>query len=64
MCVTNLLHLATIFILVVCGYCSSYEDKFYEELLLKPLHSQQLYAYFQFSTLWDAPAKSESCKYN
>lgn len=38
-------------------------DSFTEELLLKPLYSDQLYAHFQFSTKWDTELSSEECKF-
>ncbi|XP_066246675.1 GPI transamidase component PIG-T [Euwallacea similis] len=34
-------------------------DSFTEELLLKPLFSDQLYAHFQFSTTWDVDPENE-----
>lgn len=37
----------------------SRKDSFHEELLLKPLPSGHVYAYFQFTTLWDVPFESE-----
>lgn len=38
-------------------------DSFTEELLLKPLYSDQLYAHFQFTTKWDTELSSEECKF-
>lgn len=38
-------------------------DTFTEELLLKPLFSEQLYAHFQFSTVWNIDPSNEQCKY-
>nr|CAD7571014.1 unnamed protein product [Timema californicum] len=45
-----------IILLVFCMYITfgiSQKDYFDEELLLKPLPSGHVYAYFQFTTLWD-----------
>jgi len=38
------------------------KDYFDEELLLKPLPSGHVYAYFQFTTLWDVEFEASSCK--
>lgn len=57
---TNILLIIFAF-LYVCE-CSLNEDQFNEELLLKPLYSDQLYAYFQFSTIWNTESKTETCK--
>jgi len=37
------------------------DDKFDEELLIKPLNNDFVYAYFQFTTTWDVPFEAESC---
>lgn len=36
-------------------------DKFHEELFIKPLQSGHVYTYFQFTTQW-ALKNNESCK--
>jgi hypothetical protein len=36
-----------------------YNDFFYEELMLKPLSSNHVYAYFQFTTIWEAAKRTE-----
>lgn len=41
---------------------TSTSDYFTEELLLKPLYSEQLYAHFHFVTIWDTDPETESCK--
>lgn len=41
--------------------CAS--DSFTEELLLKPLYNEQVYAHFHFSTKWDTNVDTEKCKY-
>lgn len=41
---------------------SSYQDSFTEELILKPLYSNQLYAHFHFKTKWDVDTRSDSGK--
>ena len=38
-------------------------DTFDEELMLKPLSNGYLYAYFQFTTLWEAHNNEYTCKY-
>lgn len=48
-----------VFVLYVCE-CSGYGDKFHEELLLKPLQGEQLYAYFQFTTVWDTEPTADA----
>lgn len=45
------------------SYCIGYEDEFHEELLLKPLYTDKLYAFFQFSTIWNAEPTKETCKF-
>jgi phosphatidylinositol glycan class T len=44
--------------------CTSvpWKDYFDEELLLKPLPSGHIYAYFQFTTVWDVEFEANSCK--
>lgn len=42
--------------------CTPQKDYFDEELLLKPLPSGHVYAYFQFTTLWDVEFEATSCK--
>lgn len=37
-------------------------DTFTEELFIKPLYSEQLYAHFQFTTKWDTDPETETCK--
>ena len=37
-------------------------DKFIEELVLKPLYDDQLYAHFQFTTIWDVSSDSDDRK--
>lgn len=38
-------------------------DAFTEELLVKPLFSEQLYVHFQFATIWDIDVGNKNCKY-
>jgi len=38
---------------------STYNDLFDEELMLKPLSSNHVYAYFQFTTVWEAAKHTE-----
>lgn len=41
---------------------TSTSDYFTEELLLKPLYSEHIYAHFHFATVWDIDPESETCK--
>lgn len=41
----------------------SLDDKFEEELFIKPLNNDFVYAYFQFTTTWNVPFEAESCMY-
>ncbi|KAL1497124.1 hypothetical protein ABEB36_008134 [Hypothenemus hampei] len=43
---------------------TSDEDTFSEELLLKPLFSEQLYAHFQFATHWNIEPKNENYQHS
>ena len=38
------------------------KDTFDEELLLKPLPNGHVYAYFQFTTRWEATNNANNCK--
>lgn len=42
---------------------SPHNDFFEEELMLKPLSSNHVYAYFQFTTVWEAPKESKICEF-
>jgi Gpi16 subunit, GPI transamidase component. len=55
-CVVCFLHSA------VYVTCIPSKDYFDEELLLKPLPSGHIYAYFQFTTVWDVEFEANSCK--
>lgn len=46
----------------VIPFASSTPDHFTEELLLKPLYTEQLYAHFHFATVWSTDYQKESCK--
>ena len=35
-------------------------DQFHEELLLKPMTSGHVYAYFQFTTIWEVDTSADS----
>jgi len=39
------------------------KDSFHEELMIKPLPSGHVYAYFQFTTLWDYEGDTQ-CEYS
>ncbi|XP_015434008.1 PREDICTED: GPI transamidase component PIG-T, partial [Dufourea novaeangliae] len=43
---------------------SPYNDFFDEELMLKPLSSNHVYAYFQFTTLWEAPKEAKTLQHS
>lgn len=51
-------------ILFICHLVHSYEGTITEELLIKPLYSEQVYTHFQFSTKWDIDPDKETCKYS
>lgn len=42
--------------------CVPQNDYFDEELLLKPLPSGHVFAYFQFTTIWDVESEATFCK--
>lgn len=58
------------FTLISCAYLLLFikfvlaynRDIFTEELLIKPLYSEQLYAHFQFTTKWDTSPETETCR--
>lgn len=39
------------------------DDIFTEELLVKPLFGNQVYAHFNFATVWSVEPENENCKY-
>ena len=41
---------------------SPQNDFFDEELMLKPLPSNHVYAYFQFTTVWETTKDKTTCK--
>lgn len=45
------------------SYCYVNSEQFHEELFIKPLPSNHLYTYFQFTTLWDSELNKETCKF-
>lgn len=49
--------------LVYGAHSYSPSDSFDEELFLKPLPSGHVYAYFQFTTLWETHNSPEICKF-
>jgi hypothetical protein len=46
--------------IVTCN--NTYNDFFDEELMLKPLSSNHVYAYFQFTTIWETTKHVEMRK--
>lgn len=51
--------------LIGIGTCSNtYNDFFDEELMLKPLSSNHVYAYFQFTTIWETANRVETRWYS
>jgi hypothetical protein len=54
-----------ILILCICAarevQSFSLDDKFEEELFIKPLNNDFVYAYFQFTTTWNVPFEAKSC---
>lgn len=43
-------------------FASSQNDFFDEELMLKPLSNNYVYAYFQFTTVWETTKDIKTCK--
>lgn len=61
--------MVTLYILLFTSLISSitcnnnpYNDFFDEELMLKPLSSNHIYAYFQFTTIWKTAKHIEARK--
>lgn len=59
--------MAALCVLILCMFSVfissiASSDFFTEELLLKPLYTEQLYAHFHFSTIWNTDSEKESCK--
>lgn len=52
-----------VFLFIINSVLTYETDYFTEELLLKPLYGDQLYAHFQFTTKWDTELSSENCKF-
>lgn len=51
------------FILVTLVKCAFPQNDFFdEELMLKPLPSNHVYAYFQFTTVWETTKDITTCK--
>ncbi|KAJ8943864.1 hypothetical protein NQ314_009634 [Rhamnusium bicolor] len=51
---------ATYLIFYVNSVLTYNSDTFTEELLIKPLYSEQIYAHFQFTTKWDVDPNTET----
>ncbi|XP_048585595.1 GPI transamidase component PIG-T [Nematostella vectensis] len=43
----------TLYLVFMSSICDAAKETFHEELLIKPLHTGHVYAYFQFTTEWD-----------
>ena len=58
-------HKLVLFIgLIDIATCSNaYNDFFDEELMLKPLSSDHVYAYFQFTIIWETENRVETREY-
>lgn len=56
--------LIKIIFLVNFNIVLSYDGTVTEELFIKPLHSQQVYNYFQFSTKWDIDPATETFQHS
>ncbi|CAG9853916.1 unnamed protein product [Phyllotreta striolata] len=54
------------FLIILANYGSvfCYEGSIDEELLIKPLQSNQVYAHFQFSTKWDIDPEKETFRHS
>ena len=54
-----------VFCLVSLSFSFAAKDVFHEELLLRPLKTGQVYAHFQFTTVWDVDVRdAKACKYD
>lgn len=52
-----------LFVLVsAVKFVSPQNDFFDEELMLKSLPSNHVYAYFQFTTVWETAKETKACK--
>ncbi|KAF5298449.1 hypothetical protein FQR65_LT01228 [Abscondita terminalis] len=51
--------LITFLIISTCGAVHSISDSFTEELIIRPLYTEQVYAHFHFSTVWDTDLFNE-----
>ncbi|CAK9819963.1 GPI transamidase component PIG-T [Anthophora plagiata] len=49
---------------VIVEFASSQNDFFDEELMLKPLQSNHVYAYFQFTTVWETTKDTKSFQHS
>ena len=59
----KLCYLKYVIIMVVIAVAKAKQDQFHEELFLKPMSSGHVYAYFQFTTVWNVDVKDEeACK--
>lgn len=52
-------------LILICSIFQSIRTKdiFHEELFIKPLFSGHVFSYFQFTTIWDADARANPCKF-
>lgn len=57
----KMLNILLVLALINIGLC--YEDSFDEELLLKPLYNDHIYAHFQFTTRWSVQEDKENSKH-
>lgn len=49
--------------LLSLSFAFAAKDVFHEELLLRPLRTGQVYAHFQFTTVWDVDIRdTKACK--
>lgn len=53
-----------VLLLLLVTHVYSFSDSFTEELLIKPLFNEQLYAHLHFSTKWDTDLNLETCKWH
>lgn len=58
----NLLTLIVLNLFQIGYVLTTYTDSFNEELMLKPLYGNQIYAHFHFKTTWDIDSKKDSGK--
>ena len=54
-----------VFCILSLSFSIAAKDVFHEELFLRPLKTGQVYAHFQFTTVWDVDIRdTKACKFD